>query len=297
MTDNNQSDFQTAQESDLEIVNNDAVDAVTEAAAEVAEGIADAGGDVDAAIAAAEAEATDAPAEADKAEADSAEATPEDADEAAIAEYKTRLRAFIRDLKKLPGDWYIIQCYSGYENKVKTNLDMRAQTLEVDDAIYDVVVPIEEVTEIRDGKRKLVKRKLLPGYVLVRMDMNDRAWSVVRDTPNVTSFVGNEGHPTPVKHRDIAKFLMPQENTTVEDEENNTTGEKVVAAPMISAPKPAESDYQVGEAVTILTGAFASVSATISEIDAENGKVKALVSIFGRETPVELTFDQIEKIM
>ena len=119
MTDNNQSDFQTAQESDLEIVNNDAVDAVTEAAAEVAEGIADAGGDVDAAIAAAEAEATDAPAEADKTEADSAEATPEDTDEAAIAEYKTRLRAFIRDLKKLPGDWYIIQCYSGYENKVR----------------------------------------------------------------------------------------------------------------------------------------------------------------------------------
>ena len=122
-------------------------------------------------------------------------------EEAALAEYKTRLRTYIRELKKLPGDWYIIQCYSGYENKVKTNLDMRAQTLEVEDSIYDVVVPIEEVVEIREGKRKLVKRKLLPGYVLVRMDINDRSWSVVRDTPGVTSFVGNEGHPTPVKHQ------------------------------------------------------------------------------------------------
>ena len=146
-------------------------------------------------------------------------------EEAALAEYKTRLRTYIRELKKLPGDWYIIQCYSGYENKVKTNLDMRAQTLEVEDSIYDVVVPIEEVVEIREGKRKLVKRKLLPGYVLVRMDINDRSWSVVRDTPGVTSFVGNEGHPTPVKHRDVAKFLMPPE-TAAETSE----AEKAVVA-------------------------------------------------------------------
>uniref|UniRef100_UPI0025CC488E transcription termination/antitermination NusG family protein n=1 Tax=uncultured Corynebacterium sp. TaxID=159447 RepID=UPI0025CC488E len=115
------------------------------------------------------------------------------------SEYKKRLREFTRELKKLPGQWFIIQCYSGYENKVKTNLDMRAQTLEVEDSIFDVVVPIEQVLEVKDGKKKLVKRKLLPGYVLVRMDLNDAAWSVVRDTPGVTSFVGNEGNATPVK--------------------------------------------------------------------------------------------------
>lgn len=217
-----------------------------------------------------------------------------------LAQYKARLRKFIRELKKKPGQWYIIQCYSGYENKVKTNLDMRAQTLEVEDSIYEVVVPIEEVVEIRDGQRKLVKRKLLPGYVLVRMDIDDRSWSVVRETPGVTSFVGNEGHATPVKHRDVAKFLLPQESTPVEGSEGAdapaaATGEQVVAQPA-QEKKPVEVDYQVGEAVTILTGALATVSATISEIDAENGKLQALVSIFGRETPVELTFDQVEKI-
>ncbi|WP_370914581.1 MULTISPECIES: transcription termination/antitermination protein NusG [unclassified Corynebacterium] len=230
---------------------------------------------------------------------DASAAPAEQSDEdTALAEYKARLRKFLRELKKLPGQWYIIQCYSGYENKVKTNLDMRAQTLEVEDSIYDVVVPIEEVIEIRDGKRKPVKRKLLPGYVLVRMDINDRSWSVVRDTPGVTSFVGNEGNATPVKHRDVAKFLMPQETTPVEGADGavDTSGEKLVAQPSPSVAKQIEVDFQVGEAVTILTGALASVSATISEIDAEGGKLKALVSIFGRETPVDLTFDQVEKI-
>ncbi|MHC9670015.1 transcription termination/antitermination protein NusG [Corynebacterium diphtheriae] len=210
------------------------------------------------------------------------------------AEYKARLRKYTRELKKLPGAWYIIQCYSGYENKVKTNLDMRAQTLEVEDSIFDVVVPIEQAIELRDGKRKLVKRKLLPGYVLVRMDINDRSWSVVRDTPGVTSFVGNEGNATPVKHRDVAKFLMPQEAT--ESEAVNAEGEKVVAMPTDSTKPKTAVDFEVGEAVTILSGAFASVSATISGIDHENAKIQALVSIFGRETPVELAFDQVEKI-
>ena len=216
----------------------------------------------------------------------------------ADAEYKARLRQFTRDLKKQPGSWYIIQCYSGYENKVKANLDMRAQTLEVEEDIYEVVVPIEQVTEIRDGKRKLVKRKLLPGYVLVRMEMNDRVWSVVRDTPGVTSFVGNEGNATAVKHRDVAKFLMPQESAVVAGEAAPTTaeGEQVVAMPTDSSSQKVTVDFHVGEAVTILTGAFASVSATISSIDVENQKLEALVSIFGRETPVDLKFDQVEKI-
>jgi len=218
-------------------------------------------------------------------------------EEDAEAEYRRRLRRYVSELKKLPGDWYIIQCYSGYENKVKTNLDMRAQTLEVEEYIYDVVVPIEQVLEIKDGKRKLVKRKLLPGYVLVRMEMNDKAWSVVRDTPGVTSFVGNEGNATVVKHRDVAKFLMPKE-ASVEGEAAAVTpdGEKVVAMPEEQAKPTVAIDFEVGEAVTILTGALASVSATISEIDPTTGKIQALVSIFGRETPVELTADQIEKI-
>ncbi|WP_165857998.1 transcription termination/antitermination protein NusG [Corynebacterium alimapuense] len=218
-------------------------------------------------------------------------------EEDAEASYKKRLRDYTRELKKQPGKWYIIQCYSGYENKVKTNLDMRAQTLEVEEFIYDVVVPIEQALEVKDGKRKLVKRKLLPGYVLVRMELNDKAWSVVRDTPGVTSFVGNEGNATPVKHRDVAKFLIPKE-PTVDGEGGvaNADGEMVIAMPEEDSKSAVKIDFKVGEAVTILTGALASVAATISEIDQVTGKIQALVSIFGRETPVELTVDQIEKI-
>ena len=220
-----------------------------------------------------------------------------EADADTDSEYRRRLREYTRELKKQPGDWYIIQSYSGYENKVKTNLEMRSQTLEVEDSIYEVVVPIEQAIENKDGKKKLVKRKLLPGYVLVRMDMNDAAWSVVRETPGVTSFVGNEGNATPVKHRDVAKFLLPKSATTGAKPEVNAEGETVVAMPEEEAPKQLAHDYKVGEAVTILTGALASVSATISDIDYETGKLQALVSIFGRETPVELTADQVEKIM
>ncbi len=240
-------------------------------------------------------------------EGDAAEPTPSetaaaelaegaDEEEDAEAAYRKRLRQFTRELKKQPGDWYIIQTYSGYENKVKTNLDMRAQTLEVEDSLYEVVVPIEQVTELRDGKRKQIKRKLLPGYVLVRMDMNDRAWSVVRETPGVTSFVGNEGNATKVKHREVAKFLMPKE-TSEGEKTVDKDGEQVVAMPEPEKKPVQQIDFEVGEAVTILTGALASVSATISDIDYETGKLQALVSIFGRETPVELTADQVEKIM
>ena len=217
---------------------------------------------------------------------------------AADAEYKTRLRAFTRELKKQPGQWYIIQCYSGYENKVKTNLDMRIQTLEVEDSIYDVVVPIEQVVELKDGKRRIVKRKLLPGYVLVRAELNDAAWSVIRETPGVTSFVGNEGNATPVKTRDVAKFLMPNEapSTKGDAAPNEAEGEQVVAMPEKEVAKKYAHDFEVGEAVTILSGPLAAVSATISEIDPETGKMQGLVSIFGRETPVELSPTEIERI-
>lgn len=235
--------------------------------------------------------------EATEPEAPETPETPEteelSAEEEALQEYKQRLRKFIRELKKLPGTWYIIQTYSGYENKVKTNLTQRAENLEVDEYIHDIVVPVEEVTEMRDGKKKIVKKKLLPGYVLVRMEMNDSVWSVVRGTPGVTSFVGNEGQATPVKPRDVAKFLMPQQ--TVEEQAADAEGDTVVAAPA-AEKKPVEVDFEVGESVTILSGALATVSATISDIDRDSGKLHALVSIFGRDTPVELTFDQVEKI-
>ena len=252
----------------------------------------------------AEVEAVDAdPAEAESAEAPSAEEEAESAETEAgevdaDADYRRRLRKYTKELKELPGQWYIIQCYSGYENKVKTNLDMRAQTLEVEDSIFDVVVPVEQVIENKDGKKKLVKRKLLPGYVLVRMELNDAAWSVVRDTPGVTSFVGNEGNATPVKHRDVAKFLLPKEGAASAGEAaaNAAEGEQVLSMPEQEAAKKYAHDYVVGEAVTILSGPFASVSATISEIDEETGKMVGLVSIFGRETPVELSPTEIERI-
>lgn len=240
-------------------------------------------------------ETTAEPADAEAADAEDAAAEGESDFE---ADYRRRLRKYTKELKELPGQWFIIQCYSGYENKVKTNLDMRAQTLEVEDSIFDVVVPVEQVVENKDGKKKLVKRKLLPGYVLVRMDLNDAAWSVVRDTPGVTSFVGNEGNATPVKHRDVAKFLLPKEGAAAAGDAaaNASEGEQVISMPEKEEAKKYAHDYVVGEAVTILSGPFASVSATISEIDPETGKMVGLVSIFGRETPVELSPTEIERI-
>lgn len=251
------------------------------------------GSDADGSASASEG-ATGQPSAADEAE--------QDPEAAAMQAYKVRLRKFMRELKKLPGEWYIVQCYSGYENKVKTDLEVRSQTLGVDEQIHEVVVPIEEEVEVKDGKRKVVKHKLLPGYVLMRIELDDASWSVIRDTPGITSFVGNEGHPTPVKIREVAKFLLPPETATQKAEQEGEEPAAVdvsstgVAAPPRPAADKVKVDYEVGEAVTVLSGPFASVSATISEIDAENSKLKALVSIFGRETPVELDFDQVEKI-
>lgn len=250
----------------------------------------------------ADAALADAPAAEAESAAESAEAAPaesaETEEEAEDAAYRKRLRDFTRELKKQPGQWYIIQCYSGYENKVRTNLDMRAQTLEVEDSIFEVVVPIEQIMENKDGKKKIVKRKLLPGYVLVRAELNDAAWSVIRETPGVTSFVGNEGNATPVKTRDVAKFLMPNEAPATKGEAapNEQEGEQVVEMPEEEVAKKYAHDFEVGEAVTILSGPLAAVSATISEIDPETGKMQGLVSIFGRETPVELSPTEIERI-
>ena len=310
MTENNEGT--TANPDGVEVTANNVGDAVIESVQEQAAEAVEAAEAQDEQIESAVADADAADAEqADVAQADAGEAEAESADDAsaepaeaaeesvdADADYRRRLRKYTKELKELPGQWYIIQCYSGYENKVKTNLDMRAQTLEVEDSIFDVVVPIEQVIENKDGKKKLVKRKLLPGYVLVRMDLNDAAWSVVRDTPGVTSFVGNEGNATPVKHRDVAKFLLPKEGAASAGEAaaNAAEGEQVISMPEQEAAKKYAHDYVVGEAVTILSGPFASVSATISEIDEETGKMVGLVSIFGRETPVELSPTEIERI-
>lgn len=273
---------------DAEATEREATDAAAAAADEAALAEGDAAGADDAVVEGAEAD--DAVVEA----AAPAEGEAEEVD--VEAEYRRRLREFQRELKRRPGDWYIIQCYSGYENKVKANLEMRAQTLGVEEQIHEVVVPIEEVEERKDGKRKIVKRKLLPGYVLVRMSLDDPSWSVVRDTPGVTSFVGSEGHPTQVKIREVAKFLMPKETVTAAEGEAPADAELSVAAAPKAEDAAAAIDYEVGESVTILSGPFASVAATISEIDAATGRIKALVSIFGRETPVELGLDEVEKL-
>ncbi|MGJ4092130.1 transcription termination/antitermination protein NusG [Corynebacterium macclintockiae] len=305
MTEENQSNEAISAESLAAAAQEDVQQAVAEAHQDVADAEAEGVTSNDATAPATEGAEETATAEgAEASEGGEGNEAEKSAEDAAMEAYKTRLRQFMRQLKKLPGDWYIIQCYSGYENKVKTNLEMRAQTLGVDEQIHEVVVPIEEVVELRDGKRKIVKRKLLPGYVLVRMSLEDASWSVVRDTPGVTSFVGNEGKPTPVKIREVAKFLLPPETAkpqeTEDGEEVPATGVDVSSTGVATPPKPASEqvvvDYEEGESVTILSGPFASVSATISEIDTENNRLKAMVSIFGRETPVELEFDQVEKL-
>lgn len=229
----------------------------------------------------------------DSAESD-ASATETDAD--ADAAYRMRLREFTKELKKQPGQWYIIQCYSGYENKVKTNLDMRIQTLEVEDSIFDVVVPIENVVEKKTARKRSSRRNSCQAtfWFAWRLTTAPGLWFVI--PPGVTSFVGNEGNATVVKTREVAKFLLPK-TTEAREEAPAQAEEEQVASPQKPAASGINHDYQVGEAVTILSGALASVSATISEIDPETGKMQALVSIFGRETPVELTADQVERIM
>ena len=190
-------------------------------------------------------------------------------------------------LRRAPGDWYVVHSYAGYENKVKTNLETRIQTLDVEDYIFQVEVPTEEVTEIKNGQRKQVQRKVLPGYILVRMDLNDPSWSAVRNTPGVTGFVGATSKPSPLTIDDVAKFLLPQV-----DQAKPAAGK---ASSSTSKPT-VEVDFEVGESVTVMDGPFATLPATINEVSPDAQKLKVLVSIFGRETPVELSFSQVSKI-
>ena len=194
-------------------------------------------------------------------------------------------------LRRAPGDWYVVHSYAGYENKVKANLETRVQTLDVEDYIFQVEVPTEEVTEIKNGQRKQVQRKVLPGYILVRMDLNDQSWGAVRNTPGVTGFVGATSKPSPLTHDDVIKFLLPR----VEPKQATATGKTAdVAAGQGKAA--VEVDFEVGESVTVMDGPFATLPATISEVNVDAQKLKVLVSIFGRETPVELAFSQVSKI-
>jgi transcription termination/antitermination protein NusG len=192
-----------------------------------------------------------------------------------VEEFKDHLRSLF-------GEWYVIHSYAGYENRVKSNIETRTQSLNMEDYIFQVEVPTHHVTEVKSGKRQLVKERVLPGYVLVRMELTDESWSAVRNTPGVTGFVGLSNKPSPLSLEEVAKLLAPEPS-----EEVKKSTAKASAATV---------DFEVGESVTVMDGPFATLPATVSEISAESQKLKVLVSIFGRETPVELSFNQVSKI-
>ncbi|MFJ8537519.1 transcription termination/antitermination protein NusG [Streptomyces sp. NPDC093591] len=199
--------------------------------------------------------------------------------------------ALREELRTLPGEWYVIHTYAGYENRVKTNLEQRAVSLNVEDYIFQAEVPQEEVVQIKNGDRKTIKQNKLPGYVLVRMDLTNESWGVVRNTPGVTGFVGNAYDPYPLTLDEIVKMLAPEAEEKAAREAAEAEGK----------PAPQRKvevqvlDFEVGDSVTVTDGPFATLQATINEINADSKKVKGLVEIFGRETPVELSFDQIQK--
>ncbi|MFK0295596.1 transcription termination/antitermination protein NusG [Streptomyces sp. NPDC090442] len=230
------------------------------------------------------------PAEVDAVHVEDEEAA-EASEEAEEQEPVDPVAALRDELRGLPGEWYVIHTYAGYENRVKTNLEQRAVSLNVEDYIFQAEVPQEEVVQIKNGDRRTVRQNKLPGYVLVRMDLTNESWGVVRNTPGVTGFVGNAYDPYPLTLDEIVKMLAPEAE------------EKAAKEAAAAEGKPAPSrkvevqvlDFEVGDSVTVTDGPFATLQATINEINADSKKVKGLVEIFGRETPVELSFDQIQK--
>jgi transcription termination/antitermination protein NusG len=226
----------------------------------------------------------DSPEEAEAA----AEATEEEAEEAAdpYGEFRAELRF-------LPGKWYVIHSYAGFERRVKANIEQRRESMAMADYIYQVEVPMEDVVEIKNGQRKMVTRVRIPGYVLVRMDLNEESWSVIRHTPGVTGFVGNAHNPTPLRFEEA--FGMLKSLVEIKDVAP-AKGAKGGAAAGATRAIPAEVDFEVGETITIKDGSFAGLPGTISEIKPESGKLTVLVSLFERETPVELSFDQVTKL-
>ncbi|MGW1283250.1 transcription termination/antitermination protein NusG [Streptomyces sp. NPDC002586] len=244
---------------------------------------------------AAEAEAGEPAEEAALHVEDESEEASEEADaeagEEEPAEPVDPIAALREELRTLPGEWYVIHTYAGYENRVKTNLEQRAVSLNVEDYIFQAEVPQEEVVQIKNGDRKTIKQNKLPGYVLVRMDLTNESWGVVRNTPGVTGFVGNAYDPYPLTLDEIVKMLAPEAEEKAAREAAEAEGK----------PAPQRKvevqvlDFEVGDSVTVTDGPFATLQATINEINPDSKKVKGLVEIFGRETPVELSFDQIQK--
>jgi transcriptional antiterminator NusG len=214
---------------------------------------------------------------ADDAALDEATAGPA-ADETPVGEATDPATEFRSTLERRPGEWYVVHSYAGYENRVKANLENRITSLNMEDYIFQVEVPQEEVIEIKNGQRKNVKRNKLPGYVLVRMDLTDESWGAVKNTPGVTGFVGHAHQPVPLSLNEVVDILAPK----VEKKERGQVEVKVL-------------DFEVGDSVTVIDGPFATLQATIHEINPDAQKVKGLVEIFGRETPVELSFNQIQK--
>ncbi|MFI8827074.1 transcription termination/antitermination protein NusG [Streptomyces sp. NPDC053431] len=229
--------------------------------------------------------------EAAEEEAEEAEEAADEAEDAEPAAPVDPVAALRDELRGLPGEWYVIHTYAGYEKRVKANLEQRAVSLNVEDFIYQAEVPEEEIVQIKNGERKNVRQNKLPGYVLVRMDLTNESWGVVRNTPGVTGFVGNAYDPYPLTLDEIVKMLAPEAEEKAAREAAEAEGK----------PAPARKvevqvlDFEVGDSVTVTDGPFATLQATINEINADSKKVKGLVEIFGRETPVELSFDQIQK--
>ena len=204
------------------------------------------------------------------------------------------LEVFRRELWAKPGDWFVVHTYSGMENRVRANLENRISSLHMEDYIHEIVVPTEEVAEIKNGQRKMVKRTVLPGYVLVRMDLTDESWAAVRHTPSVTGFVGHSHQPVPLSMDEVESMLAPNVIATAEAAAAAAGGTPSGGA---AAKKPVEvADFEVSDSVMVVDGPFATLHATITEINAEAQRVKALVEIFGRETPVELSFSQIQRV-
>ena len=202
------------------------------------------------------------------------------------------LEEFKENLRGKYGDWFVIHSYAGYENRVKVNLETRITSLNMEDYIFEVEVPMEEVREIKNGQPKLVRRVRMPGYVLVRMELTDESWGAVRHTPGVTGFVGNAHQPVPLSIDEVVSMLAPTFDTPAA-----ATSGAAASTGTTGAAKPvAEVDFEVGESVTVMEGPFETLPATISEVIPESQKLKVLVSIFGRETPVELSFSQVAKI-
>ena len=200
---------------------------------------------------------------------------------------------FRKELRFLPGKWYVIHSYAGFERRVKANIEQRRESMAMADYIYQVEVPMEDVVEIKNGQRKMVTRVRIPGYVLVRMDLNEESWSVIRHTPGVTGFVGNAHNPTPLRFEEAFGMLK----SLVEIKEvAPAKGARAGAAAGAARAIPAEVDFETGETITIKDGSFAGLPGTISEIKPESGKLTVLVSLFERETPVELSFDQVTKL-